>query len=765
MKKFISIFLLLFSCSFVFIATAQNKEIDSLKNLVANHHETDTVKIDLLNDIAFKVRFYDLNLTLQYATFADSLSNLIDYKRGKAKSLKTKALYYKEISDYPQAMKYYQSVLKICKEIEDKAITASCCNDMASLYTVQGNYPKALEYYQKSLSLCEQLDNQYYIAVINANIGDLYLKQGDNIKALSSILKAINYYEKTKPRMNLIIAYKNTVATYIEMKNDSLALSYSDKLISLCKTLGASKELTQALIARGIIQEGLKNYSLAKQHYLEAISATEKTNDIFGSWASNYSMAHLYERIGKYDLALKHALVANKKAEKLNRLKETWQTAQMLAVIYKKKKQYKQAYEYYVVFKTTADSLFNESNVKKITSLENQYKFNKEKEAIAAEQAQKDAIQSEELKHQKVVRNSFIAGFILMIVFAFVIIKNLAQKRKANRLLASQKKEIETYVEELKTTNVKLVELDTFKQGLTSMIVHDLKNPLNGILNVSKSYSAENQVRQMKQTGKQMLNMVLNILDVNKFEENQMTVYKTAVSLLAISQNAINSILFLSEQKNISITNEILPEFTVYADSEIIERVFVNILTNAIKYTPNNGNIILNTTIEKEQNFIKVNITDTGVGIPQDKLNLVFTKFGQVSAKKSGSVRSTGLGLTFCKMAVEAHGGKIDVQSETNKGTTFYFTLQATNKAVIRKPETPILTKNHKKYLLNTEEKQILTPFVNQLKKTEIYKMLELRKILRRINVESDNIKLWKEEVQKAIRSGNQEKYNELLNL
>jgi len=765
MKKFISIFLLLFSCSFVFIATAQNKEIDSLKNLVLNHSKTDTVKIDLLNDIAFKVRFYDLNLTLQYATFADSLSNLIDYKRGKAKSLKTKALYYKEISDYPQAMKYYQSVLKICKEIEDKAITASCCNDMASLYTVQGNYPKALEYYQKSLSLCEQLDNQYYIAVINANIGDLYLKQGDNIKALSSILKAINYYEKTKPRMNLIIAYKNTVATYIEMKNDSLALSYSDKLISLCKTLGASKELTQALIARGIIQEGLKNYSLAKQHYLEAISATEKTNDIFGSWASNYSMAHLYERIGKYDLALKHALVANKKAEKLNRLKETWQTAQMLAVIYKKKKQYKQAYEYYVVFKTTADSLFNESNVKKITSLENQYKFNKEKEAIAAEQAQKDAIQSEELKHQKVVRNSFIAGFILMIVFAFVIIKNLAQKRKANRLLASQKKEIETYVEELKTTNVKLVELDTFKQGLTSMIVHDLKNPLNGILNVSKSYSAENQVRQMKQTGKQMLNMVLNILDVNKFEENQMTVYKTAVSLLAISQNAINSILFLSEQKNISITNEILPEFTVYADSEIIERVFVNILTNAIKYTPNNGNIILNTTIEKEQNFIKVNITDTGVGIPQDKLNLVFTKFGQVSAKKSGSVRSTGLGLTFCKMAIEAHGGKIHVQSETNKGTTFYFTLQATNKAVIRKPETPILTKNHKKYLLNTEEKQILTPFVNQLEKTEIYKMLELRKILRRINVESDNIKLWKEEVQKAIRSGNQEKYNELLNL
>lgn len=748
------------------IAVAQTDKIDSLENLLANHIKTDTVKIDLLNDIAFKVRFYDLNKTLQYTTLADSLANIVDYKKGKAKSFKIKALYYKELSDYPQALKYYQSALKISKKIGDKATTASCYNDMASVYTVQGNYPKALEYYQKSLSLCEQLGNQYYIAVLNANIGSLYLKQSNNEKALSSILKAIDYYEKKEPTMNLIIAYKNIVATYIETKNDSLAYSYSDKLISLCKIFRTNKHLAQALMSRGIIEENLGNYSLAKQHYLEAISTTEKTNDIFGSWAANYSLAHLYEATGKYDLALKYTLVAYKQAKKLNRLKEISQTAQMLAKLYKEKRQYKEAYEYHVEFKTTADSMFNESNVKKIANLENQYKFDKEKEAIETEQAKKDALQVEELKRQKVVRNSFIVGFVLMIVFAFVIFRNLVQKRKANRLLAEQKEEIETQAEEQKTTNEKLVELDHFKQGLTSMIVHDLKNPLNGILNVSKAYSPENQVVQMKQIGKQMLNMVLNILDINKFEDSQMTVDKTSISPAQIAHAAISGINFLAQQKNLTIDNTIPPTIAVNADREIIERVFTNLLTNAIKYTPNNGKISLQAEItDTEQKFVKISVSDTGEGIPQDKLHLVFAKFGQVSAKKSGNVRSTGLGLTFCKMAVEAHEGKVDVKSELNKGTTFWFTLQVTNDELVQQPEKQVLEVKSEKVSLNADEKKMLAPYITQFEKTEIYKMLELRKILRQITVDSNNIQKWKKEMQQAIRSGNQKKYNKLLNI
>jgi len=735
---------------------AQNTEIDSLENLLANHPQTDTVKIDLLNEIAFKARFYDLNKTLQYATLADSLSNIVDYIKGKAKSLKIKAIYYQTILDYPQALKYFQRALGISRKIGDKATTASCYNGIGSIYTDQGNFPRALENLQKSLSICEQIGNQHYIAALNTNIGNLHLKQNANEEALSYFLKAADFYEKTGANMNLTIAYLNIVAAYIGMDNsyDSLALSYTDKLISLCKTLGANETLTQAFISRGIIQESLGNYSLAKQHYLEAISTTEKTNDIYGSWAANYSLAHLYEATGKYDLALKYALVAYKQTKKLNQLKETSQTAQMLAAIYKEKKQYKEAYEYHVEFKTTADSMFNESNVKKITNLENQYEFNKEKEAIATEQAKKDAIQTEELKRQKVVRNSFIVGFVLMIIFAFVIFRNLAQKE-----------EIETQAEELQTTNEKLVELDHFKQGLTSMIVHDLKNPLNGILNVSKSYSPENQVVQMKQIGKQMLNMVLNILDVNKFEDSQMTLDKTRIALAQTANKAIVGIQFLSNRKNITIQNTIPDEIVVNADSEIIERVFTNLLTNAIKYTPNNGTIILSANqSESISGFVKVQVTDSGQGIPKDKLSTVFDKFGQVSAKKSGGVRSTGLGLTFCKMAVEAHGGNISAESEIGMGTSFIFTLPlgtefekvvANEKTVPSKP----------KLILSDKDKELLEPYVKELSTLMVYEISNVKKVLDSINFkESESVENWIIEIRNSLFAMNEEKFNDLLN-
>ncbi|OYT11812.1 MAG: hypothetical protein B6I18_02800, partial [Bacteroidetes bacterium 4572_112] len=652
------------------------------------------------------------------------------------------------------------------KELNNENSMGACCGNIATIYTAQGDYSSALEYNQKALSIFEKVGNKDYTHLVRQNIGHLYYKMGDNDKALSHYFEAVEYYTKTNNNIRLVLLYQNIVALYIAIDEDSLALDYSERLIPLCKSAGAKQELTNAYINLGIIQRNLGNSDLAKKNYIKALSAIEKTDDLYANWSVNYSLAQLYIDEKKYNMALDYAYKSNESAIIMGRLSEKAQSAQILSHIYKKMNNYKKAYDYYVIFKTTKDSILNESNIKEITNLENQYKFDKEKEAIATEQAKKDAIQAEELKRQKVVRNSFIIGFVLMIVFAFIIFRNLAQKRKANRLLAEQKEEIETQSEELKTTNEKLVELDHFKQGLTSMIVHDLKNPLNGILNVSKSYSPENQVVQMKQIGKQMLNMVLNILDINKFEDSQMTVDKTSISLAQIAHAAISGINFLTQQKNLTIDNTIPPTIVVNADREIIERVFTNLLTNAIKYTPNNGKISLQAEItDTKQKFVKISVSDTGEGISQDKLHLVFAKFGQVSAKKSGSVRSTGLGLTFCKMAVEAHEGKIDVKSELNKGTTFWFTLQATNDELVQQPEKQVLEVKSEKLSLNADEKKILKPYITQFEKTEIYKMLELRKILRQITANSDNIQKWKKEMQQAIRSGNQRKYNKLLNI
>jgi len=243
----------------------------------------------------------------------------------------------------------------------------------------------------------------------------------------------------------------------------------------------------------------------------------------------------------------------------------------------------------------------------------------------------------------------------------------------------------------------KLLELDKFKEGMTGMIVHDLKNPLNAIIGISSLNSEDEMMMMINSAGNQMLNLVLNILDVQKFENTEVKLNLSESSALHMAEDASKQISMLIKQKNHDFSIRIDPKIIVNSDHEIVVRVFVNILTNAIKYTPSFGKITIKSEgifnglddiisslnfeslvgkdMSSKTPFCLFSVTDTGQGIPKDKQYLVFEKFGQIEAKKSGGVRSTGLGMTFCKMVIEAHGGEIWLTSEVGKGTIFWFTL------------------------------------------------------------------------------------------
>jgi anti-sigma regulatory factor (Ser/Thr protein kinase) len=232
-------------------------------------------------------------------------------------------------------------------------------------------------------------------------------------------------------------------------------------------------------------------------------------------------------------------------------------------------------------------------------------------------------------------------------------------------------------------------------------------------------------------------------------------------NLSQIARAAVNQVEFLIREKSIDIINNVADDITVVIDPAITERVFINLLTNAIKYSPANGQIILETeAISKER--IKVSITDSGDGIPADKLDKVFEKFQQLNPQQSGKTRSTGLGLTFCKMAVESHGGSIGVESSIGKGAKFWFTMETSSRitASIEIPETYQTTK----LKLSDYDKESLQPYIQQFENLEIYEISDLRQALMRIDTEDNpELNLWKEKIQKAIYTNNEEKYHQLL--
>src|SRR5208283_4379215 len=239
-------------------------------------------------------------------------------------------------------------------------------------------------------------------------------------------------------------------------------------------------------------------------------------------------------------------------------------------------------------------------------------------------------------------------------------------------------------------------ELERTKADFMAMLVHDLRSPLNGIKSVidfyreirdqEKQFSAE-QLGLLDTAGdsaRRMLELINDILDLSKFEAGNMTLDRQKIALSVILDTVCRETGLQFKQKNISLVKQYgqnLPE--VFVDAEKIAQVAMNLLSNAMKFTKSGGSVTIVTSLESESSsaalenkpFVRVSVTDTGVGIPAEEIPQLFERYKQVSSAKRIKQKGTGLGLSICKLIVQSHGGKMSVESEVGKYTTFHFTL------------------------------------------------------------------------------------------
>ncbi|MBX2844342.1 MAG: hypothetical protein KTR26_21430 [Flammeovirgaceae bacterium] len=332
---------------------------------------------------------------------------------------------------------------------------------------------------------------------------------------------------------------------------------------------------------------------------------------------------------------------------------------------------------------------------------------------------------------------------------------------EANVKLDHQKTEIEQAYQ-------KLVDLEKFKETLINMIVHDLKNPLNSVISLTEGTPI------VQQAGRQMLHMVMNILETSKFEEADMHLNIKTCNMRKVVDIALGQVGLLVQQKGLRIKKEFRGRLWVKADDELIVRVLVNLLTNAIKFTDPGGEIKISGEIRKENNHssVYIAIKDTGSGIDPDYLPVIFDKFSQFDSKDLGNTKSTGIGLTFCKMAVEAHHGQIGVTSELGRGSNFYFSLPMEEKVVKSgtNGKHPEIEYDEELYApvqisLSEKDKSVLTNVVGQLKTLEIYDTSDHIQLLENMKIESGEIAQWKEEIEQSVLSFNEKRYKELLEL
>ncbi len=225
--------------------------------------------------------------------------------------------------------------------------------------------------------------------------------------------------------------------------------------------------------------------------------------------------------------------------------------------------------------------------------------------------------------------------------------------------------------------------LERMRDDLTHTMVHDLRNPLASIslsLDIMSSYLNKldepkigRVINRAQESSARMLSMVNAILDISRLENGHMPIQPSLVLLPELLSAILSAQLPIAEKKNIQLEKHLPSDAKVWADKGLLERVLQNLVGNALKFTPDGG-LVEVTAVQKETpNGLRwhVSVKDTGRGIPSEIKDHLFQKFTTGTQQQRGN----GLGLAFCRMALEAHGEKIWVEDSSAKGTTFMFTL------------------------------------------------------------------------------------------
>jgi two-component system phosphate regulon sensor histidine kinase PhoR len=225
-----------------------------------------------------------------------------------------------------------------------------------------------------------------------------------------------------------------------------------------------------------------------------------------------------------------------------------------------------------------------------------------------------------------------------------------------------------------------LKELDKMKSEFIAMVTHELRAPiaaveqqLTVILNKMAGEVTEKQeqlLSRAKERTRGLLDLIKDLLDLSKIEAGKMVQYKEPLALQEVIQRVVDLMKVEAENKKIDLRFTVPPEIPlINADRNSMEGIFTNLISNAIKYTPEGGKVLVK--LGEEGGFLKATVSDTGIGIKKEDLSRIFDKFYRVKTSETRQIVGTGLGLSIVKSIVDAHLGSISVESEEEKGTTF----------------------------------------------------------------------------------------------
>lgn len=651
------------------LLSAESRQIDSLNNLLTTSLK-DTSKINVLNQLAFTYRHISPQKSKENALEALSLSKSIRYKKGEAKAEGILGLYHAITGDYFASVDHYNLALNIYQQLNDGRGISKTFSNLGVVYQYQSKYNKALEYYFKALELEEKNNNQQQVAVIHGNLGNLYDDHREFDAAILHYREAIKYFKKKGALYNVSAVYGNLGLVFYHQSNYDSALFYYDKAIQIDKTNNHLNGLSNHIGNKALVYKETGRFKQALENYNKAYQLDSLMNIKSGLAFDLEGMSSCYLKMGNDAISSpsKYQKSPNNFFEKGIELG-----------LQSEKIHHEIQSRNFNVYNTIKELYIASGNLEKALEYSDKYWVEKNKVFSAEKarefsrlEAQKERELSEKrieiLKSEQTTDKIILCGVVIILLLVALV---------GFRFYSKAKKRKETN-QKLADLNNQLEDALSAKDKFFSIIAHDLINPVSGLVSAVNVFKREHQqmssqemdeyLNVLAKSSVKAKNLLTNLLEWSRLQKNQIAYTPRVDNLKTTVLSCFELHKNLAEAKDIKTTTN-LEEIETSYDEHMINSVISNLLNNAIKFTPNQGNISL--SLKEDGRWAKLEITDTGVGMTDKQIKNAFRLDQHSSTPGTNQEPGTGLGLILCKEFIDIHNGQLDIVSELGKGTRF----------------------------------------------------------------------------------------------
>jgi len=671
LRKLIILFSLLLAWSG--LVNAQNI-IDSLESRL-RVERNDSLRLRTLIKLSKEYQYTDLKKSFDYAEKAVQLAEEKSSVRGKISAYLNLATFTSISGDFSSSAKYNDLALKLSFQLKDTSRMSTAYNNLGLNYYSFGKYDEAYFYFTQSHQLFSLKKDSAGLAITLHNISTVF-------KELGQYERALDYLKLTQKISDAIDDYEGRAYNYNEIGEIYRRRGlYDSALHALKYSLGVTRKLKLKIndLEPEILINIAKTYSDKKDN-AHALAYYDSTYQLFKKTENEYGLAQVNLGRGKvlilenkYDEAFKLMEGSATIAHRTNSWTLEIACYESLASLYEQKGDYKSSLGYYKQYKQLEDSLFSQGMQAKL--LQDQIRFETaSKEDQIKTLTKLEETRQDELKKQGLVRNILVVTIALTVILLFNVYRSGQRRIRINKLLMEHQ-------DEVKRRSKELEQLNEVKDKFFSIISHDLRSPMNalsGILDLmdNDKIRPEEFSRLNKELRKQFdhtKTLINNLLDWALLQMDKLKIQTEKLDLFSLVEENLR-LLSALHLKEIDTRNLISPGTLGIGDRNMVNLVMRNLILNGIKFTESGGSIEV--AVREDGFDLIVSVKDTGIGISPEIQKMIFEKTTGYTTRGTANEKGTGLGLILCKEFVERNGGKIWLESEMGKGSTFYFTIK-----------------------------------------------------------------------------------------